>query len=92
MADGDLPPRHGVARVKHEHERPARAALHRDQVRRLLPATLADDVPRFEALLLVLSIDAWLRLRREQGLGVAAATVVVQTLVGTLVSAPSGRP
>ncbi len=86
----------------HRHESPflndqlVRAAvLHRDQVRRLLPPALADDAPRFEALLLVLSIDAWLRLRREQGLDVAAATAVVQklvsALVGTLVSSPADR-
>ena len=83
----------------HRHESPfldaqlVRAAvLHRDQVRRLLPPALADDTPRFEALLLVLSIDAWLRLRREQGLDLATATAVVQTLVGALVSAAPGRP
>ncbi len=83
----------------HRHESPflnaqlVRAAvLHRDQVRRMLPPALADDPPRFEALLLVLSIDAWLRLRREQGLDLATATTVVQTLVGTLIGAAPDRP
>jgi len=83
----------------HRHESPflnaqlvRAAALHRDQVRRLVPPALADDAACFEALLLVLSIDAWLRLRREQGLDLAAATAVVQTLVGALVSALTVRP
>ena len=77
----------------HRHESPFLngrlshgAAVDREQVRRLLPAAVVEDTPRFEALLLVLSIDAWLRLRREQGLTVATATEVMQTGVRALVN------
>ena len=70
----------------HRHESPylreqleSGAAIHRDMLQRLLPRALAKHRSRFEALVLILSIDAWLRLRREQGLSMAAAIKVMQT-------------
>ena len=70
----------------HRHESPflreqviGSAALHRDLLKRLLPGKLARDRARFGALELLLSIDAWIRLRREQGLSVTQAIKVMQT-------------
>jgi AcrR family transcriptional regulator len=75
----------------HRHESPylrvqleTGASLHRDMLYRLLPRALAKDSTRFEALVLMLSIDAWLRLRREQGLSVAKAIKVMQTAAACL--------
>ena len=77
----------------HRHESPflqlqmeSGAAIHRDMLYRLLPCALAQDRSRFEALVLLLSIDAWLRLRREQGLSTAAAIKVMQTAAVCLTS------
>lgn len=75
----------------HRHESPflreqvtISAALHRDLLKRLLPAKLSRDRARFGALDLLLSIDAWIRLRREQGLSVAQAIKVMQTAAACL--------
>lgn len=65
------------------------AQMHRDLVRRLVPATVLADRPRFEALLLVLSVEAWIRLRREQGLGVARATQTMQLAAAALLAGVS---
>jgi len=54
------------------------AKLQRELLQHLLPKELAADKSRFEALNLVLSMDAWLRLRREQGLSKSAAKRVMQ--------------
>lgn len=77
----------------HRHESPflqlqieSGAAIHRDTLYRLLPRGLAHDEARFEGLVQMLSIDAWLRLRREQGLGMAAAIRVMQTAAVCLTS------
>lgn len=67
------------------------AAIHRDMLHRLLPRALAKDRTRFEALVLVLSIDAWIRLRRDQGLSVAAAIKVMQT-AATCLTASHAQP
>jgi len=48
-------------------------ALQREALRQALPEPLAGQADRFEAFDLVLSFNAWLRLRREQGLGRTAA-------------------
>jgi AcrR family transcriptional regulator len=73
-----------VATAVHRHESPfldgqqvEAAALQRSLLRHALPKALAADKARFEALDLVLSFDAWLRLRREQGLSRAAARRVM---------------
>lgn len=75
----------------HRHESPylrqqleTGAAIHRDMLQRLLPRALTKDRSRFEALVLILSIDAWIRLRREQGLSTAAAIKVMQTAADCL--------
>lgn len=44
----------------------------------ILPQSILQDKPRFEALVLALSNDAWVRLRREQKLSVQAACEVMQ--------------
>jgi AcrR family transcriptional regulator len=54
-------------------------ALQRALLRRVLPAAIVADRTRFEALDLVLSFEAWLRLRRDQGLSRMAALRVMQS-------------
>lgn len=49
------------------------ASLQREMLRGVLPPALRDDKPCFNALSLLLSMDAWVHLRREQGLSHAAA-------------------
>ena len=60
------------------------ASLQRELLRHLLPKELVLDKIRFEALNLVLSMDAWLRLRREQGLSKSAAKRVMQHAAAAL--------
>ena len=52
----------------------------REIMRSVLPAAVAQDGLTFEALDMVMSFEAWQRLRREQGLSVEAA----RTLVGRM--------
>ena len=73
-----------VATAVHRHEsafldeqQAEAAVLQRSLLRHALPKSMAADKTRFEALDLVLSFDSWLRLRREQGLGRAAAKRVL---------------
>ena len=54
------------------------ARLQRDLLRRLLPPAVAQDAPLLDALDLVLSFEAWIRLRREQGLDAGAARAVMR--------------
>lgn len=82
-----------VAAQVHRHESPYLrqnlmdgAQLQRDLLRRLLPDTVARDTVLLDALDLVLSFEAWVRLRREQGLDVATARGVMQRAVRALVS------
>ncbi len=88
---------HLAAQV-HRHESPflARnlmdsAALQRDLLRRLLPERVAQHATLLDALDLVLSFEAWIRLRREQGLDAAQARAVmrlgVQALLATVAMA-----
>jgi AcrR family transcriptional regulator len=65
------------------------ARLQRDMLRRLLPAAVTQDATLVDALDLVLSIEAWIRLRREQGLSVAEARQVMRLGVTALL-APAG--
>ena len=53
------------------------AKIQRELLEHLLPKEIIANKPRFESLNLVLSLDAWLRLRREQGLNKAAAKRVM---------------
>jgi AcrR family transcriptional regulator len=65
--------------------------LQRELLRRQLPAEVAQDATLFEALDVVLSIEVWIRLRREQGLSAdAARQVMLRTVAGLLSSASSG--
>jgi AcrR family transcriptional regulator len=59
--------------------------LERTILKRLLPKEVVADKPRFEALVMVLGPEAWLRLRREQGLSVKAAVATLQCSVQALV-------
>ena len=61
--------------------------LERSILKRILPKEIQADKPRFEALVMVLSPDAWMRLRRDQGLSVAAAVAAVQMAVQALIAA-----
>lgn len=52
--------------------------LERATLKKLLPREIPLDRPRFEALVMVLSPEAWVRLRREQGLSFSAALAALQ--------------
>ena len=56
----------------------------RDILRREVPAALADDRDTFEAIDLLLSFDAWRRLRQDQSLPQEAATEVLQAMISAL--------
>ncbi|MBU0783362.1 MAG: TetR/AcrR family transcriptional regulator [Gammaproteobacteria bacterium] len=59
-------------------------ALQRYLLRAFLPAQIVKDKPLFEALDLILSFESWLRLRRDQQLGVKQARKVLQRSVEQL--------
>jgi hypothetical protein len=58
--------------------------LERSLLQRIVPQNLQSDKHRFEALVMVLSPESWIRLRREQGLSVAAATASLRITVNGL--------
>ena len=58
----------------------------RDILRRELPPEIARDRSRFEAIDLLLSFEAWSRLRREQGLSIKRAIEVLESAVGRLLA------
>jgi AcrR family transcriptional regulator len=62
------------------------ARLQRAMVCRLLPAEVAQNTRLVDALDLVLSFEAWVRLRREQGLQTAAARDVMRLGVSALLA------
>ena len=79
----DLMPFH-VASEVHRHESPfldeqqiKSTKLQRELLQHLLPAEIVADKTLFEALSLALSMESWLRLRREQRLSKAAAKRVL---------------
>jgi len=83
----------------HLHQSPALAldnarlvGLGRDILRRELPAEVAGDPIRFEAIDLLLSFDAWRRLRRDQELPARRATEVLRAMIGDLLARPDGDP
>jgi len=68
----------------HRHMSPAIQAEHvrmlgmmRQRLRSFLPREITDDVVRFETIDLMLSFEAWQRLRDEQGLSVDVARRIV---------------
>jgi AcrR family transcriptional regulator len=60
--------------------------LERSLLKRIVPQELQSEKHRFEALVMVLSPESWVRLRREQGLSVAAAIASLRMLVNGLVA------
>jgi AcrR family transcriptional regulator len=72
--------RHRSAFLEAGHRR--LVATLRDILRRHLPAAVADDHARFEALDLLLSFEAWNRLREDQGLTREAAESVLAQALG----------
>lgn len=75
----------------HRRNSPALAMDHakmvevsRDILRRELPAEFAKDRTRFEAIDLLLSFDAWNRLRLDQDLSPKRATEVLQSVIAGL--------
>ena len=59
--------------------------LERTVLQHILPKSLQDDTPRFEALLMLLSPEAWIRLRRDQGLSSAAAMAAIQVSIDAFI-------
>jgi AcrR family transcriptional regulator len=62
------------------------AALQRELLRRLLPEKVAQIAPLLDALDLALSFEAWIRLRREQGLPANQAREVIRLAVRALLA------
>lgn len=78
--------RHTSVVLQEVHDR--LAAVLRHILRAQVPKSLANDIPRFEALDLLLSFEAWDRLRRDQHLSPAAARAVLDRAVRTLIDSP----
>ncbi|MDR3513052.1 MAG: TetR/AcrR family transcriptional regulator [Caulobacteraceae bacterium] len=62
------------------------AAALRELLRAVLPPEVANDLATFEALDLLLSFESWMRLRREQRLGVDQARAVLESAVRKLIA------
>jgi len=62
------------------------ARLQRELLRRLLPEAVAQDARLLDALDLMLSFEAWIRLRREQGLDSGPAREVLRLGVRALLA------
>ncbi|MFZ4688237.1 MAG: hypothetical protein ACOYLS_03260 [Polymorphobacter sp.] len=77
--------RHESATIQANHAMTTQ--LLRARLRSLLPPRMADDPVAFETIDLLLSVDSWQRLRREQNLTPAAAREVIERLVTALVGA-----
>jgi hypothetical protein len=58
--------------------------ISREILRQQLPSEVAKDRVRFEAIDLLLSFDAWNRLRRDQELTPKRATEVLQAVIADL--------
>jgi hypothetical protein len=66
-----------------EHKKLTR--LQRDTLLAILPQSLATQAEKVEALDLTLSLEAWRRLRQEQGLSVKRAISVLRRMTRALV-------
>ena len=84
---------HHLAAQVHRHQSPYlaqnlldTAKLQRDRLQRLMPTDAKKHSRLLEALDLVMSLDAWTRLRREQRLSTADARKVVRLAVTALLS------
>ena len=80
----------------HRHQSPALVAdsermvrVSRDILRGQLPPELAKDKVRFEAIDMMLSFEAWSRLRREQALSPKRATEVLRLVISGLLDEPN---
>ena len=78
--------RHASVVLQEVHDRLA-AALRRI-LRAQVPKSLANDAARFEALDLLLSFEAWDRLRRDQQLSPAATRQALERAVRALIDSP----
>ena len=83
---------HQAAQV-HRHQSPflaqnimAGAKLQRDRLKLLMPPDVSPNAHLVEALDLALSLDAWIRLRREQGLSAADARQVMRLTASALLA------
>ncbi len=68
------------------------AELQREMLKRLLPPAVVQDARLLDALDLVLSFEAWIRLRREQALGAEAAREVMRLGVKALLATAPPTP
>jgi AcrR family transcriptional regulator len=82
----------------HRHMSPAIQAEHarmlgmmRNRLRSFLPAAITDDEVRFETIDLMLSFEAWQRLRDEQGLSIELARRIVMREVLRLAGAEASE-
>ena len=75
--------RHTSGMIEASFER--KVELERTVLQHILPKALQDDTPRFEALLMLLSPEAWIRLRRDQGLSSAAAMAAIQVSIDAFI-------
>jgi AcrR family transcriptional regulator len=82
----------------HRHMSPAIQAEHarmlgmmRNRLRSFLPAAITDDDVRFETIDLMLSFEAWQRLRDEQGLSIELARRIVMREVLRLAGAEASE-
>ena len=80
--------RHGSAFLTSEHK--ALVKAQREALRRALQG-LGDDKARFETLDLVLSFDAWKRLRHDQGVSARDARAAWRFAASALTSSEPGR-
>ena len=64
----------------------AGAKLQRDRLKLLMPPDVSPNAHLVEALDLALSLDAWIRLRREQGLSAADARQVMRLTASALLA------
>jgi AcrR family transcriptional regulator len=60
--------------------------LERAVLQHILPKSLQEDTPRFEALLMMLSPEAWIRLRRDQGLSSEAAIAAIHVGIHAVIA------
>jgi AcrR family transcriptional regulator len=81
--------RHASAVLQDDHQRLTLTL--RDILRHQLPRD-AVDRPTFEALELLLSFEAWSRLRREQGLTPNDARKALRAAVKALIGEPKAKP
>jgi AcrR family transcriptional regulator len=81
--------RHGSPFLTSEHKALVRAQS--EALRRVLPAKIVEEKARFAALDLLLSFDAWKRLRHDQGVGVREARSALRLAASALTSSEPGR-